>query len=846
MKKTVFILFTFFYAFLYANEKSEISIQFMWHDQFQFAGFYMAKEKGFYEKTGLNVEFHKYTSQTNLVNRVLTKKSDFATGSSSLIIDKSNGKDIVLLGSIFQSSPMMLLALKNSNITSFEDIKNKRIMTIKNKQRFATLQAMLTSKNISMNDIVFLDHSFNIKDLINKKTDLMLAYTTNEPFLLKELGYETISFNPKDYGFDFYEELIFTSKEFATKNPTTVKNFYDASIKGWEYAFDNINETAKLIFEKYNPQNKSLESLLFEAKQMKKLVYTKDKKIGTITREKITLIENTYRIMGLLNKPLNIDKLIYKEHIKSKNTLSQKEIQLLKKMKTIKMCIDPSWMPFEKIQKGKHIGISADFIKLIEKKIDTKIELVPTTNWSESLGFVKKRLCDIISLIMPTEDRKLFLDFTTPYLEVPIVVASKLNNPFINTKTDLKGEKLAIVKGYAYAKKLKYQYPYLNLIEVENIKEGFEKIENDEVYGVIGSLGTVGYHIQKEYIGQLKISGKFDEKWSLSIGTRNDIPELKTIFEKAINSIEESKKQSILNNWISVNYERSFNYNLLYKIIAAIFIIIFLVFLSYRQILLKNLNEKLKKKVALEIEKNNEQNQLMNQQAKLAAMGEMMGNIAHQWRQPLSLITITATGMKFKKELNILDDKEFNDCIDQIVTSTKYLSNTIDDFRNFLNRNKPAFTFKTKQLVSKTLNLINAQFKNNDIEIILNVDDVKITTHENELIQVLINILNNAKDALEDKDYEKLILINIYEERNSVFIQIQDNAKGIDENIISKIFEPYFTTKHQTQGTGIGLYMSKQMVHKTMKGNLKVENKNFTHKQKEYKGALFTIQLNKN
>ena len=846
MKKIVLILLTFFYSFLYANEKSDISIQLMWHDQFQFAGFYMAKEKGFYKNTGLNVSFHKYTAKTNLTNRVLTKKSDFGTGSSSLIIDKSNGKEIVLIGSIFQSSPLMLLALANSRINSLEDIKNKRIMTVNNKQRFATLQAMLASKNVSTNEITFVEHTFDVKDLINNNTDFVQAYTTNEPFLLKELGYEARIFHPKDYGFDFYEELIFTSKEFAQNNPTTVRNFYEASIKGWEYAFDNINETAKIIFENYNPQNKSLESLLFEAKEMKKLVYNKDGKIGPITKEKIALIENTYRVMGLIEKPLDIDDLIYQEHIKSKNTLTKKELQILQEMKTIKMCIDPSWMPFESIEDGKHIGISADFIKLIENKINTKIELIPTKSWSESLELGKKRLCDIFSLIMPTEDRKLFLDFTKPYLEIPVVVASKLNNPFVNTISDLKGKQLAIVKDYAYANILKYKYPYLNIIEVENIEEGLEKIQNDEVYGFIGSLGTVGYHIQKEYIGQLKISGKFEETWSLSIGTRNDIPQLKSIFEKAINSIENTKKQAILNNWISVNYERGFDYNLLFKIIALIFIILFLVFLIYRQVLLKKLNENLRKKVADEIKKNNEQNQVMNQQAKLAAMGEMMGNIAHQWRQPLSLITITATGMKFKKELNSLDDKEFDDCIDQIVTSAKYLSNTIDDFRNFLNRNKPAFSFKTKQLVSKTLNLIDAQFKNNDIEIVLNVKDVEITTHENELIQVLINILNNAKDALENKDYEKLILINIYEEKNSVFIQIQDNAKGIDEKIIPKVFEPYFTTKHQTQGTGIGLYMSKQMVHKTMKGNLKVENNSFIHEEKEYKGALFTIELSKN
>ncbi|MGA1931639.1 ABC transporter substrate-binding protein [Arcobacter sp. YIC-464] len=845
MKKIVLIFFTFIYTFLYANEKTNVSIQFMWHDQFQFAGFYIAKEKGFYKDVGLNVEFHKYTADTNITNRVLQNKSDFATGSISLLVDKSKGKDIALLGSIFQSSPLILLSLKDSNINKIEDFKNKKIMITKDLQRFATFQAVLASKGVLLKDFQTLEHSFDVLDLVNKKTDSMIAYTTNEPFVLKELGYESKIFHPKDYGFDFYEQLIFTSKEFTQQNPSTVRNFYEASIKGWEYAFENINETAKLIFDKYNPQNKSLKSLIFEAKEMKKLVYTKDGKIGPISKDKIALIENTYRIMGLLDKPLDINELVYEEHIKVKNSLTQSEKNLLKQMGTIKMCIDPSWMPFEKNENGKHIGITADFIKLIEKQIGTKISMVPTSTWSQSLEFGEKRACDIFSLIMSTKSRKTFLDFTKPYLEIPLVVASKLNTMFINDISQLENKKLAIVRDYAYAEILRFKYPNIELLEVDNIDEGLKKIENDEVYGFIGSLATIGYHIQKDYIGQLKISGKFDEKWKLGIATRNDIPQLKTIFNKAINSISDENKQTILNRWISVNYQKSFDYSLLYKILFSSLVIIFLIILIYRQILLKKLNERLKRKVEAEIQKNNEQNQLMNQQAKLAAMGEMMGNIAHQWRQPLSLISITATGMKFKKELGNLDDKEFDKCVEQIVNSTKYLSSTIDDFRNFLNRNKPAFAFSTKQLITKTLNLIDAQFKNNDIEIIQNIEDIEITAHENELIQVLINILNNAKDALENRKEEKLIFINIYEKGNFVYIELQDNANGIDENIISKIFEPYFTTKHQTQGTGIGLYMSKQMIDKTMKGKLLVQNKEFIYNQKEYKGALFTIKLSK-
>ncbi len=268
MKKLIFALILSALPFLNASNLQKTSVQLMWFDQFQFAGFYTAIEKGFYKEVGLEVELKKY-NDSNVLDEVINKKSDFGIGSSSLIADKSNGKDIVLLGSIFQSSPLILLTLKNSDINYIEDIKNKKIMITKEQQDFATFKSMIISKGINTSNLQFLEHSFNIDDLINKKTDLMLAYITNEPFLLKEKGYESRVFKPKDYGFDFYEDIIFTTKEFALNNPKLVKDFYKATIKGWEYAFNNIEETAKIIHKKYNTQNKSLKALIYEGSVLK-------------------------------------------------------------------------------------------------------------------------------------------------------------------------------------------------------------------------------------------------------------------------------------------------------------------------------------------------------------------------------------------------------------------------------------------------------------------------------------------------------------------------------------------------------------------------------------------------
>ena len=404
----------FFLLTLNANSLQKTSIQLMWLDQFEFAGFYVAKEKGFYQELGLDVEIKKFNSSMNLTKEVLDGKSDFGLNSSSLFIDKSQGKDVVILGTIFQSSPLVLLALKDSKLKNFDNFKNKKIMITNNQENFAPLLSMLKSQNLLYSDLKFIPHSFNVDDLINHKTDLMAAYITNEVFSLKEKGYESTIFNPKDYGFDFYDDFIFTSKKFIEQNPETVKRFYKATLKGWEYAFNNIDEVSKLVYEKYNSQNKSLKSIVFEANAMKELVFDNNGKIGTITQEKINLMINAYKVMGLIKKDIKADELIYSKHLEDNFFLNDEEKDYLEKKKFITMCVNPNRMPYEKIENNKHIGMTADYIKLIEQEIKIPITLIPTKTWSESLKLGGNRVCDIFSLIMDTPSNEKFLNFTTP------------------------------------------------------------------------------------------------------------------------------------------------------------------------------------------------------------------------------------------------------------------------------------------------------------------------------------------------------------------------------------------------------------------------------------------------
>ena len=280
------------------------------------------------------------------------------------------------------------------------------------------------------------------------------------------------------------------------------------------------------------------------------------------------------------------------------------------------------------------------------------------------------------------------------------------------------------------------------------------------------------------------------------------------------------------------------------KITGLITIVLLILSIYFSRVLQRKFL-RYKSEIKAHIDKNMKQQNIMAQKTKMAAMGEMIGNIAHQWRQPLSTITATATGLKIQKEMNVLTDDFLIDGLSGINNSAQYLSKTIDDFRNFFKTNKEEIEFSMEDVINKSLSLCHSELHNLDIKIIKDIENIKITNYENEFIQVLINIIRNAKDELTKKDpnSKKLIFIEVKEDNKHVKIMIKDNAGGIPKSIKNRIFEPYFTTKHQSQGTGVGLYMCKEIIEKNMGGYLEVENCEYTYMDEYFTGACFEIRL---
>ncbi|MFW3411363.1 ATP-binding protein [Aliarcobacter butzleri] len=261
--------------------------------------------------------------------------------------------------------------------------------------------------------------------------------------------------------------------------------------------------------------------------------------------------------------------------------------------------------------------------------------------------------------------------------------------------------------------------------------------------------------------------------------------------------------------------------------------------LKVAKLQLENLNSSLEKRIEDEIKKNTKQQHMIMQQNKLAQMGEMIENIAHQWRQPLAQINSSIILIDAILEKHNFKDTLVENKLTEIESLTSYMSKTISDFKNFFNPNKKKTIFNVEEAIQKANDILKGLMSSHHIQIEINIEkDLKINSYLGELQQVILIIINNAIDAFIHMNIHfPKILINAYTDNESLVIHIEDNALGINSDLLDKIFEPYFTTKHKAQGTGLGLYIAKLVVENSLLGFLSVENKQ--------NGACFTIKIPK-
>lgn len=254
---------------------------------------------------------------------------------------------------------------------------------------------------------------------------------------------------------------------------------------------------------------------------------------------------------------------------------------------------------------------------------------------------------------------------------------------------------------------------------------------------------------------------------------------------------------------------------------------------------IEELNQSLESRVKLEVEKNRAKDQVMLSQSRLAQMGEMLSMIAHQWRQPLAAISATSTSIEMKATMNKLDNNDIKQKAQAISDYSEHLSQTINDFKSFFKPNKKMTETNYDDIIMSALQIMENSLRNKNIQLQKNLNcQETFISYPNKIKQVILNLISNAEDALvESKVQNPCITITTYTKEDAYIFEIIDNAGGVPENIIDKIFDPYFSTKISKDGTGLGLYMSKVIIHEHCGGTLSVMNAE--------KGALFRIVINR-
>jgi signal transduction histidine kinase len=314
LKRQISILFIILFLpiFLWAqgnNNPDKVILTLKWKHQFQFAGYYAALEKGFYAEAGIDVELREADPAKSGIQQVLDGEANFGIANVELVNYFLQGEPIVLLASIFQHSPAVILVKESSNIFNPQDLVGKTLM-LETDERGYELLGMICSEGIKPEQINMVDQSQSINDFLTNKVDAISAYITNEPFFLESFGISYRMISPKAYGIDFYSDCLFTTKSEIKNNPEMVMKFRDASIRGWEYALNNKEEIATLIITKYNTA-KTFQQLIFEANAIHKLINPELVEIGHTNRGRWQSMVNFLYQYEFIDNPGNIDDFFY-------------------------------------------------------------------------------------------------------------------------------------------------------------------------------------------------------------------------------------------------------------------------------------------------------------------------------------------------------------------------------------------------------------------------------------------------------------------------------------------------------------------------------------------------------
>ncbi|MCV6609952.1 MAG: diguanylate cyclase [Amphritea sp.] len=614
------------------EQLTPVSLQLIWKHQFQFAGYYMAREKGFYRDAGIDLTIHEYENAIDPVEEVISGRSNFAIGRSTVLAQKIKGAGIIALLSAYQSSPLMLLTTAESGISTPEQLYGKRIMMTPDAENQVELLAMMHRAGVQKADFIRQDHSFDVNSLISGETDAMASYLSNEPFQLDQKGVQHHIIHPKDFGFSMYSDLLITSEQFIQHNPELVEAFRQATIEGWLYAFGNIEETVDVILQHYNSQQRSRDALLFEGRKLATLAFDENGNFGTLDTEKLQVMSQIYLLFNLVDADHKLENFVYRPPNLSMLPLTREEQLFLRKQRSLKMCGDPLWEPFSRLNFNQYEGIIPDYMSLIAKRTGLNFETLTTPVWLQPEAAMKIAECDLIAGAMQTPQRAEYLRFSRPYLSMPAVLAVRQDLSDHPTLREILRQPVAVLQNSAFVEIIKSRYPDSKLVEVVSVEIGLNMLQKGEVVAMLDAADSISNVVQRYKLSGIKVIDQVHDNWDISIAVNPKLADtpLLSILNKAISSLSEEDHRQIRSKWVKVTFEHQTDYSILWQVLLGSSLLV--LFLTYRYRVIQLHNRQLR-----EMARHDQLTGLYNRRLLHQILEESVA-IASRYQRPLSLI----------------------------------------------------------------------------------------------------------------------------------------------------------------------------------------------------------------
>ena len=577
MKKLV--LLYLFSLILFASQR--ISLQLNWEAQFEFAGFFIAKEKDFYKEAGLDVVIVPLDIKkpVNIQKEVLDHRVDIAVGYASVIAKAMNGKDIEVLSYLFQTSPLVGLSKQKIG-----DVSKKNCLYLSKNERTSSLDLLLTKLG------VWCQRDYDIDRFTKDPTGIIASFISNEAYILQ--GYHLIE--PRLYGYDFYDDIIFTSKTFYTQNKQAVRNFVLATLKGWRYALSHIDESVDIIAAKYTSK-KSKTQLKAEAKTFLRYSIFSLDKVGLFNIEKVKKMISLYEENGLIKQKRSFYEFIDPLFIDSV-PLSWKEREIIANTRI--SYSETSWPPFSLInKKGKIEGMIQDYLNIIAKRTGLEFKYIPYENWSEVLDGIKVKKLDMAMATGETEERKKWALFSDPYGVYSFAIATRRDS-VITDIAELDGKVIAAGEDYTALEILK-RYKGVKIKVVQDTKEALSLLEKGEIDGVADILPTLSYYIATGDYKNIIISLSLEEKFILKAIFAKNLEPIVTIFNKALHTITQEERKLIsqkYSNKIVYQFNKEKEQFFVVSILVLLLLVMIFAYMAFR------LKQELKRRQEVEFE----------------------------------------------------------------------------------------------------------------------------------------------------------------------------------------------------------------------------------------------------